>query len=561
MPLSKRPDFVVNTNADGQFAPAITALPNGRFFVAWESGVYGTDNTVVRGRLFEASGVPIFDDFVISTSSGIGKHAPSLTTLADGSFVAAWQAYEGISPGFDVRGRLFNDNGIALGTDFVINGTTAERQFNPVIAARASGGFIAAWTSEEGRSLSPDIRGRLFNVSGSAAGADFVINSTTGLSQSGAAIAVLKGGGIIVAWTSEVGDDRELTVRGRVLKANGTALGPDFIINETVPDGQSSPAITALASGGFVATWNSDVGGAGYDVRGRVFKSDGKATGREFVISNTTSDDQFSPTIAALADGRFIAAWASVESGTSQVDIRARLFNANGAAAGDDFIVNSTLADNQRDPTVTVLTNGRIAIAWEDDSAAAPKSEIRATIVNPNIFVGTTEEDAWSGGKGKDTLNGGGGKDTLKGNSGDDVINGGTGDDSLNGGAGADTLNGGTGKDKLTGGDGKDKLTGSVGADKFIYTTVKQGGDRISDFKGNDFLVFDDVAFAHTGLGKARFTSQLDDHKATGTKAQFIFDQSTDQLWFDSNGTKPGGATMMADLNNFNLQSGDILIV
>jgi len=52
----------------------------------------------------------------------------------------------------------------------------------------------------------------------------------------------------------------------------------------------------------------------------------------------------------------------------------------------------------------------------------------------------------------------------------------------LVGSAGRDTLTGTAGDDRITGGIGADVLTGGAGADTFVYQSLREGGDRITDF-------------------------------------------------------------------------------
>lgn len=52
----------------------------------------------------------------------------------------------------------------------------------------------------------------------------------------------------------------------------------------------------------------------------------------------------------------------------------------------------------------------------------------------------------------------------------------------INGGAGRDTLTGTPGDDVITGGEGADLLTGGTGADTFVYRSVRDALDTITDF-------------------------------------------------------------------------------
>jgi Ca2+-binding RTX toxin-like protein len=73
--------------------------------------------------------------------------------------------------------------------------------------------------------------------------------------------------------------------------------------------------------------------------------------------------------------------------------------------------------------------------------------------------------------------------DILDGTNSRDVLDGGLGRDFLNGRGGKDKLSGGDGDDILIGGNGRDVLTGGNGQDTFGYQSLKERGDRITDFE------------------------------------------------------------------------------
>jgi Ca2+-binding RTX toxin-like protein len=84
--------------------------------------------------------------------------------------------------------------------------------------------------------------------------------------------------------------------------------------------------------------------------------------------------------------------------------------------------------------------------------------------------------------------------DIFDGTSGQDTFDGGLGRDFVKGRGGADNLTGGNSADILIGGRGRDSLTGGRGKDKFVYESLKEGGDRITDFNvRQDAIVVDDI--------------------------------------------------------------------
>jgi Ca2+-binding RTX toxin-like protein len=75
---------------------------------------------------------------------------------------------------------------------------------------------------------------------------------------------------------------------------------------------------------------------------------------------------------------------------------------------------------------------------------------------------------------------------SITGDNANNTLNGGAGNDILNGGAGNDILNGGIGNDTLIGGAGSDRLTGGIGKDKFVFTSLSERTDTITDFSSTD---------------------------------------------------------------------------
>lgn len=183
------------------------------------------------------------------------------------------------------------------------------------------------------------------------------------------------------------------------------------------------------------------------------------------VIANTVAGTAFQPHVSALADGRFVVAWTDDSQGDGQWNVDARVFNADGTAATDQFILGNG-AGLQADVSISAGPYGGFVAAWQDGTTGAPApgsadtdgAGIKAQFYNviDATQVGTA------------------GADHLIGTGGDDSLVGGAGDDWLYGIGGADVLSGG------------------AGADKFIFTVG--GMAQVLDFnpaEGDHILVFD----------------------------------------------------------------------
>jgi Ca2+-binding RTX toxin-like protein len=157
----------------------------------------------------------------------------------------------------------------------------------------------------------------------------------------------------------------------------------------------------------------------------------------------------------------------------------------------------------------------------------------------------------------------------LFGNAGSNLLRGGTGRDDLDGWLGNDVLKGGADKDSLVGGQGQDKLAGGGGSDEFVFYDRSEGGDTITDFKNqsgnNDRFVIEASDFKG-GLEVGRLSADAfqtsSDHAADKADTRFIFDTSDNTLWFDKNGSKAGGLTLIADLPaSASIEADDIFII
>jgi Ca2+-binding RTX toxin-like protein len=453
MPIGSANEFFVNsTIQNSQVDPSITVLADGRFVIGFTStDTADGSSSCVRARLFNADDSVDGNDFILNNATTSGdQFLPSFAGLTDGRFVAAFSSTDG-----HIHARIFNADGSSPDADFQVSTTPTNFFTSLEVIGLAGGGFMATWTSGNDP-LDPDsgIRGRLFNADGSPVGNGFLINTTIQGMQSAPTIAVLEGGRLLAAWSSDdTGDTSGGCIRARILNADGSGVGSDFIANTTTSLFQTAPSLARLVEGRVVLTWESGDGGDGDGtcIRARMFNSDGSAAGTDFIVNSTAQAFQRTPTVAALADGRFAIAWESSDASPgdgSGTCIRVRLYNIDGTPSGLDFVADAFFSPgNQGAPAIAALPDGRFVVSFSASSGDGSGSCLGARIFDPTVFKGTAGSDTWLGGNLADHIYGGDSADTLSGLDGDDTISGDKGDDILNGGAGADVLFGGTGND------------------------------------------------------------------------------------------------------------------
>lgn len=234
--------------------------------------------------------------------------------------------------------------------------------------------------------------------------------------------------------------------------------------------------------------------------------------------------------------------------------------------AGNDYLYGGTGADLLNGGTETDTASYAYA-------AAGVTAKLGASSENTGDAAGDSYVDV-------ENLSGSAFDDYLLGNLNNNVIIGGSGNDRLSGWAGNDSLYGGVGNDLfygidgndfIYGGQGTDTLQGGAGDDSFLFTTLLDCGDVISDFSNvtgnNDTIRITASAFGGGlvagALSSAQFVLRSADHNALDSNDRFIFNATDKTLWFDADGNGAGGAIMVANLQNTaaNLTSADILLV
>jgi Ca2+-binding RTX toxin-like protein len=247
------------------------------------------------------------------------------------------------------------------------------------------------------------------------------------------------------------------------------------------------------------------------------------------------------------------------------------------------------------------------------------------TYFNIEGLVGGAGQDLIVGNASVNYLFGGGGNDNVYGQAGADYLNGGAGTNNLFGGAGADEhfglngtdfaryddanwgnltirldgganvgavavgdtyngiegLVGGLGNDVIVGNAsnnflfgsggadyidaraGSDYLNGGAGADRFVFATAlgATNVDTIADFAhAVDDIVLSQAIFA--GIGATLDASEFQIGMANAATDRIIYNNTTGQLFYDSNGNGAGGMTQFATVTAGTvLDIGDFVMV
>ena len=502
--------FVVNTTTlDTQNKPHVTALADGRFVMTWtdasENATVGNSTTDVRMRIFNADGTPKTGEIILGSTNGApvpGSQLESTIAMLPDGRFIA------------VWAELVGDDGsqkVLKGQVFSVDGaslgtfdigTAVDIAQVPTITVLGADRFMVGWQEGEGGIGSV----RAFTIGGGGAVAAGAIHSVGGNTTGAPVLAASQDGTKSLAvWADDQG------VAAEFISATGVGSGLVEVFHG--PD-TSKATVTRLKNGGYVVTWQQLTGEhEGYAqivVSAKVYDANLNVVRDTFTVS-TGLNEQQEPAVTALIDGRFVITWSNNHDPVgSPFDLSGQVFRADGTKDGDEFTIHNASAQTQDDPTITTLVDGRIVIAWHSDNGDDAGGAIHARILEPREaginLGGTPLNDHYIGSGYSDTFSGADGHDILIGAGGDDTLDGGSGDDTLDGGGDSDSIVGGAGQDILVGGAGSDTLQGGADSDTL------DGGDGADVLDGGDGV--DRVSFATVSTGVVITLSGTGPHKA-----------------------------------------------
>lgn len=357
------------------FSGDVTALADGGFVVTWHSYDSGWSNADIRGQKYDAAGNEVGDQLQISTNVG-NDYAPSTTALPDGGFVVTWSGYDQDWGGSDISGQRYDAAGNAVGDEFKIS-TDAGFEFNSSVSALADGGFVVAWQTSNYDALGDyvsGIYGQRYDVGGNVVGGEFQISGEA-VYEEDASVTALHDGGFLVTWEAsgydETGSFRS-DIFGRRYDAEGNSVGDEFQVS--TGDVHSSKAVT-LIDGGVLVTWQvskgGEEGGGVSDIFGRRYDADGNAVGDEFAVSTSAGagfEGEGEYSVTALPDGGFVVTWQAYSESWDSTSIHAQRFDAAGIPDGGEFQVVAGPSEYLYNSSIDVLEGGNLALAVSDMS-------------------------------------------------------------------------------------------------------------------------------------------------------------------------------------------------
>jgi len=270
-------DLLVSTFTNNfQINPAAAVLNNSNVVVVWASFDEASSNSMqdVYGQMLSPAGQKIGGEFLINQFTAYNQRTPAVAALANGGFVVAWVSEQeraainlgdidntnGTSPGqvvlpsVDIYARLYASNGVAHGSEFLVN-ADFKPCANPGVAAAADGSFMVAWGGRDMVNTTNgwDICARTFSSAG-VGGAAALVNTHLAGNQYAPHLSAI-GGDYLLVWTSLGQDGSREGVYGRFVHEDGSMVGGEFRVNTTTANQQMQPAVASDGVNQFLVVW------------------------------------------------------------------------------------------------------------------------------------------------------------------------------------------------------------------------------------------------------------------------------------------------------------------
>jgi hypothetical protein len=339
-------------------------------YLVWEDTFTDGDGLGISALQLDSGFSGVLSPFrVNSLGAGDQEHA-QVSLLNGGGAAFVWQ---GGRQGFQhIYARFLSASRTWVGNDVLVNTFTNNMQINPAVATLTGGNVVVAWGSFNQISSSSlqDVYAQLLTPTGQKVGGEFLVNQFTSFNQRSPAVTALAGGGFVVVWVSEqerttdAAGPPSVDIYGRLYTASGDSVGGEFLINEGTSI-CASPSVAPASDGGFMVAWSEkDVVAQtnSWDIFARPFSSAGSG-GTTRRVNTFTFGDQYAPKITATGTD-YLMVWTSLGQDGSQEGVYGQFLHGDGSLWGGEMRVNTTVMNGQIHPCVASDGGARFLAVW-----------------------------------------------------------------------------------------------------------------------------------------------------------------------------------------------------
>lgn len=361
-------EFLVNTTTDdAQENPDVAMDAEGNFVVVFENHIASMGNANVSAQRYNAAGEPQGSEFLVNTTANSGNTDPVVAMDADGDFVVVWMDFGDDGSGYGVYGQRYNAAGVAQGSNFLVNTTTANAQRRPEVDMDPDGDFVVVWEDDQFDANGRSVKAQRYNAAGVAQGGQMDVSTDGAVDQVFPKVAMDDEGNFVVGWAAgNVGANQDVVFR--LYNSSGVAQTAVTQVNVGNKMDHASGTVNNMSvgmddRGRFTIAWHADnlSPATSLGILARRYASNGSPQGAAFEVSVVTATD--APEVVTNGAGEIAIVYEAPDGSLAGPTLQR--FYINGQPLGPAFHLNDTIPLGQTRPAVALDENGNGVVVWE----------------------------------------------------------------------------------------------------------------------------------------------------------------------------------------------------
>lgn len=252
------PEFLVNkTRVQAQNSPDVSIDKNGNLVIVWESWFQDGSDRGVFGQGYSSDGKKSSDEFQINTTVLHSQARPCVRHFSDGRFIVSWESWINDTDCYDIYAQVFNSDGTKSKQEFKVNQYSADYQWFSNIAINSDDSFAISWCSWEQDGDDGGIYLQRYNSDCSKLGSEILVNSTTAHYQWLPKIKYLSNGRLASVWSSWTTDGSREGVYYCIIDQQNRFVTPETRVNIYTDNYQWEPDFIVNPSNELVFVWSS----------------------------------------------------------------------------------------------------------------------------------------------------------------------------------------------------------------------------------------------------------------------------------------------------------------
>ena len=158
----------------------LCVLSNQNTVFVWVSELFDGSGFGVQARIEGVNGNVVKDNFRVNSHVKLNQNNPTIAALKEG-FVIVWQSLgqDNNKMNNGVFAQIFNSDGDFVGKEFKVNDYVPENQEKPVIICNKNGVILIAWNSYRQDGSGNGVYAKLYNDEGVEIAKEFLVNTKT----------------------------------------------------------------------------------------------------------------------------------------------------------------------------------------------------------------------------------------------------------------------------------------------------------------------------------------------------------------------------------------------